>query len=616
MHHANPCQTPQSERLTPYFFALLLLAVATLHPIIFAGYTTFDDLNTVVNYGNSSIPFITLDAAKNQGRFTFLWGYPLLQIPHLIDSIYWHATTKIASLLMLLIALGMVVQQTFRSFWLVITVTALFLSLQQNGWDHNAMTAYPFAFNAYAACFLFSLTAFRSSLETASTKTAVLAGILYFVSLGIELFVLFFPIFLLLASSVPSGKFEPVFNLRKNRRQMAVLFGSIAIYLICYISWRLAFPSRYDGNQIHHGGVESIVKVIWTYSINAFPLLSLDFLFNERHQAYLSAATGLRQILENLQTSSLMKALSAGALIFGVLKSQKLAQLRYPSIHLGLAVSLVAIFLPNVLVGFVEKHQVWVSGNAKSYLYTFYSFIAASVFLALLLALLSKCLQSTRPWLRNLIVVLLTSCTMLLTLAVDARNQYFALDQKLSQRKIQLVEQVMATEQFKAIPGNSTIQIAGLMKNQHGIAITTDIFWSRFITQKTGKPLNFSRDSCPGESGCYSMVFRQASHHDQQYLIFSKLDNPTQTRSSDLSIYMLPPVSAMIIAATFEPATPDPALIRINGRLVTNFKEHSFVQQIRPNRTSGPIQRINLGANVGIKPESVNISTFDFQPAE
>ncbi|MDZ4302339.1 MAG: hypothetical protein U1C13_11945 [Pseudomonas sp.] len=616
MQHPQPGYTLQSENPAAYFFALLLLAVAAFHPIIFVGYTTFDDLNTAVNYGNSSITFTTLEAAKNQGRFTFLWGYPLLQIPHLIDSIYWHAATKIFSVIMLLIALGMVVYQTFRSLWLVVAVTTLFLSLQQNGWDHNAMTAYPFAFNAYASSFLFSLAAFRRSIETASTTTAVLAGLLYFISLGIELFVLFFPLFLLLASSVPTGKFEPRINLRKNRRQIFVQLASVTTYLVCYVLWRRVFPSGYDGNQIHYGSAQSIFNVIWTYSVNAFPLLSLNFVHSEHHQSFFSGSTGLRQLLENLQSSSLLKALCASALIFGLLNSKKLANLRYSSIQIGIAVALISIFLPNLLLGFVEKHQIWVNGNTSSYLYTYYSFIAVCVFLALLLALLSKLLQATKPWLQNLMVVLLTICTLLTTLAVDARNQYIALDQKLAHRKIQLVEQVVATKEFQSMPDNSTLLIGGLLESHHGIAVTTEDFWVSFIKKKNAKSLNFTQDTCPSDSDCYSLVFRQASHQDNQYLIFSKLDDSTQTKSSDLAIFVLPPISGMIITASFESSTKFPTQILINRRPIASLQSNSFTQQIRRSRTSGPIQKIRLNANVGLNPKSVVISTFNFQPEE
>lgn len=616
MQHLQPGYSQPSVNSTAYYFALLLLAVAAFHPIIFVGYTTYDDLNTAVNYGNSSIATTTLAAAKNQGRFSFLWGYPLLQVPYLIDSIYWHAATKISAVLLLLAALGTVVYQAFRSPWLVVAVTTLFLSLQQNGWDHNAMTAYPFAFNAYASCFLFSMAAFRRSLETGSITTAVLAGLLYFVSLGIELFVLFFPLFLLLASIVPTGRFEPRFNLRKSSRQILVQLASVTTYLACYVLWRQFFPSGYDGNQIYHGNLQSIVNVIWTYSINAFPLLSLDFVHSEHHQAYITGATGLRQLLENLQSSSLLKALCASALIFGLLNSQKLVNLQYSTIKIGLAVALVTIFLPNLLLGFVEKHQIWVGGNTRSYLYTYYSFIAACVFLALLLALLSKISQSCRHWVRTLMIALLTSCTLLVTLAVDARNQYIAQDQKLAHRKIQLVDQVVATKEFQSMPEGSALLIGGLMENHRGIAVTTYDFWSSFIKKRTAKPLSFVRDTCPEDSDCYSLVFRQASHQDNQYLIFSKLDDSTRTKSSDIWMFMLPPISAMIISAPFVSSAQFPTEILINRHPIKSVQQNSFAQQIRRTRTSGPVQKIRLSANVGLNPRSVVISTFNFQPEE
>jgi len=612
-------QTPEklhtdADSYFTYLVALLLLAVASYYPLIHTGNVTFDDLNTAVNYGNDSIWAVAVDASKNQGRFTFLWGYPLLQVPQLIDSIYWHAATKIAAFGILLISLGAAVFQIFRSCWLVIAGCALFLSFQQNGWDHNAMTAYPFAFNAYASGFLLALAAFTKSIREDRIGLAWLAVLLYFFALGIELFIFFFPVFLVLASTVPTGRFEPLVNLKKTRLQVLIQLAGVVAYLCCYVLWRKVFPSNYDGNQLHFGDLGAVARVVWTYSINAFPIYSIEFISQESHRSYLTGVSALRAILENIPSSSWMKALCSGALIFGLLRSQRAAEISRSALLLGLAVSAIAIFLPNLLLGFVERHQIWVAGHVRSYLYTYYSFIACCVLLALLLALLAQQTRNFRPALRAFIHLCLSACVMTLTLVVDARNTYIAIDQTLAQRKFDLLEQAIKTPEFKSVPDHSTLLIDTLLDNRRGIAVTTEKFWIEHFKKKTGKTLKVSRAGCDPAQPCHSLVFRQASQQDDQYLVFSKLDNPTQTRTANLQIFMFPAATGMLIASEFEPDAEAPPAIKLNGRLLKNLQPNGFTQHFQHSRIAGPVQYLKINSNVALDPKKLIISKFNFQP--
>ena len=132
---------------------------------------------------------------------------------------------------------------------------------------------------------------------------------------------------------------------------------------------------------------------------------------------------------------------------------------------LGATLTLVGIFLPNLLLGFNQKYQGWVtSGNScvsLSYLYTYYSFISAVVFSALLLAYMNAKSLSWHPGLRRALISIGMIAIMALSFAVEVRNQYFAFDQKLSHRKWELMDEVIQSPAFMGIPDGKPSQRKG-----------------------------------------------------------------------------------------------------------------------------------------------------------
>lgn len=131
-------------------FLMFVLAAIVFYPLLFVGFTTYDDATLAINFGNPSVWEIARISSETQGRFSFYWGYPLLQVPYAVDSRVWYLAIKFGSFLLLLSALYYAVYQSFRSNWIALASLLFFLAFIQNGWDHNALTSYPFAFNVYA----------------------------------------------------------------------------------------------------------------------------------------------------------------------------------------------------------------------------------------------------------------------------------------------------------------------------------------------------------------------------------------------------------------------------------------------------------------------------------
>ena len=96
------------------FFLLLLLIGITFFPLLFVGFTTLDDAQIAINLDwgkNFDLFHTSKELAKNQGRFMFLWGYPLLRLPYLIDNQVWYQFLKFGALFLVPTSLYYAIRQ-------------------------------------------------------------------------------------------------------------------------------------------------------------------------------------------------------------------------------------------------------------------------------------------------------------------------------------------------------------------------------------------------------------------------------------------------------------------------------------------------------------------------
>ena len=103
-------------------FLLLLLIGITFFPLFFVGFTTNDDATIAINFGeNFDLLHESIITAQMQGRFMFLWAYPLLRLPYLIDNQAWYLFLKFGAIFLVLASLYFSIRQIFRSTWLAFT---------------------------------------------------------------------------------------------------------------------------------------------------------------------------------------------------------------------------------------------------------------------------------------------------------------------------------------------------------------------------------------------------------------------------------------------------------------------------------------------------------------
>ena len=595
-------------------FLLFILAVIVFYPLFYVGFTTRDDADIAMNFGWSTGLFESSRFhAENQGRFSFFWGYPLLRLPYVFDSNFWFFITKFGQFFLLLIAIYYAVNRLFQSSWIALVSLLFYLAFIQNGWDHNALTSYPVAFNMYAILFLFSLGLFSKAIDQKNLALAVLSGVLYFFSIGIELFVLFFPLYIfVLMSRAKSGE-TVVSGFVASRKYILAIAIPLTAYLAIYLVWRNMHPSVYDGNSLNGFNLLAASKVVMAYSFSAFPLASIQFMLSPEQQMHFSNTTGLRQIFNELNPAHFIKPAVVGFLFVKMMTTESFIVSQTRTLIIGAALTFIGIFLPNFLLGFVQKHQVWVASGSYSYLYTYYSFISAVIFAALIAAYLNIKSRSWQPKLRLAMILMAAVVMMALSFSVEMRNQYIAFDQKLSHRKWQLMDAVIKSPSFVEIPDGSTIVAPTLSMHHRGIAVAPAEYWSKYVKFKAGKNVTFVEDKCNIGSPCYSLVFRQEIHSDNQFIVLAKITNSDILASSDMAIYSMPNQLDTVITGYFLPSDFSPKL-EINGVSATNVGNGLFSLTLPHVASEGYIQSAKITGNTVLFPDQITVSHYAVVP--
>lgn len=594
-----------AEAGTTNIFLLLVLMVIVTYPLAFIGFTTNDDATIAINSGYSTNLIETAKYhAVNQGRFSFFWGHPLLRIPYAVDSTAWYVSMKIGAFIFLLGALYYAVNKTFRSGWIALTSLLFFLAFIQNGWNHNGLTSYPFAFNFMAAFFLLSIGLFSSAIERKSLALAGLSGLLYFFALGSELFVLFFPFYVAVFLMRVAQQGSVIKRCMENKKYILSIALPLMAYLVIYSAWRYSYPSNYDGNSLNAFDISATTKVVAAYSLTAFPLKSLYFL---------GTSPGIQIILSELTSIYFIKSAVAGFIFVRLMTTTSFTAPGTRVLVGGIVVSSIGIFLPNLLLGFTQKHQDWLTAGTYSYLYTYYSFIFVVVFLALILAYINIKSRSWQTGLRLTLILLGLIVVMGLSFAVEVRNQYIAFDQKLSHRKWQLMDAVIKSPYFMEIPKGATVVAPSLSSHYRGIAIVSASYWSKYTKYKTGKNINFVDDQCKGGVSCYALVFRQQPNSDDQYIVLAKITNPDWLTSTDMMIYSMPNKSEPILTGSFMPGELSPRL-EINDAPISNLGHGLFSSKLDHGAKYKLVQSVRVSGNVEMHPDQIVLSNYDLVP--
>lgn len=591
---------------TTSYLLLFLLAIINFYPLFFGGFTTHDDAAMAINGWSGHTWEWAKSASVAQGRFVFHWGFPFSGLPFVVDNRIWYLFIKYGSFFLLLFAMYYGVSKLFRSTWIALASVVFFLSIIQNGWEHNAVTSYAFIFNAYASIFLLSLGLFATALDHKNYVLAVFSGVLYFFSLGTELFVLFLPLYFSVVLSRMAPNDSVLNGLKLYKKYILAIVFSLVLYLTMYIAWRLIYPSSYDGNSLTAFNVFSAIRVIWTYGINAFPLSSVHRYISHSNTDWFFNYSG-----ENI-------AIPIKPMVVGVLFARLMYVVPFSvpparTILVGAVLAGAAIFLPNVLLGFTERHQSWVAMGTNTYVYTYYSFIAAVIFCSLLLSYVNIISQSWNFWKKLFLVIVVVVLMMIVSFLVEVSNQQYAFYQKLSHRRWQLMDAVIKSPFFMEIKDGSTIFAPTLITSNRNIEAVLAEDWSNYVKYKTGKIVLFSDKDCISEIQCYTLVFRQELYSDNQYVVLAAVNQANLQSASELVIFSNRPQPRAVVTGSLIPGKVAPDL-KINGKPIKNVGAGLFSAFLPDSTNKGFAEIAHITSNIPMIPERITLSNYGVEP--
>ncbi|HVF72679.1 MAG TPA: hypothetical protein VM940_13830 [Chthoniobacterales bacterium] len=521
---------------------LLILAVLVLAPLFETGFTTRDDAETGLLPDQWGGWWPAVWALTNaSGRFFHLASLHLVfALSRLCSSspTIYHLLAQ-GSILANVVCFYLVVARVLKSKSAGVLAAACALTWMQNGWNHTLLTSYPVLPHLGLTAFLGVVLLLLGWQRTGRHSLAIFAGATYFVALLVsEAFVVYFPV--LLGLCVFRARQEPGSNVA-SRIRMAAHGGlpaaiGLAVYLVCYFTFRHAYPSHHYGNQLAPFNIGRIATVIWQYACSTFPSY---FFF--RDPASLNppfdGAGKFWRLFASIPPESIAKALIAALFCWLVLsRGNRLFTAR--SFVLAIVTGLACVVAPVFLVGLTRQYQDWVI-NHGSLAYgapSYYAYFAMVFVLAVTMLGLRQVLARWR--LAGRLYVLLACCFVAATsLATDLYNQSITRDQQLSHLKWKTVERFMRTDSFAAIPPGSTIYAPSLWRPR-GIVANSDNYWTEYLSQRSKKRVSVSRSALefktaleknPGLSA-YFLGFEQEPREPKQFLVFAALKGPGDVR--------------------------------------------------------------------------------------
>jgi len=231
----------------------------------------------------------------------------------------------------------------------------------------------------------------------------------------------------------------------------------------------------------------------------------------------------------------------------------------------------------------------------------------------LLLAYINVKSLSWRPKLRLGLISIVVVTIMILSFAVEVRNQYFAFDQKLAHRKWQLMDVVIKSPAFMEIPDGSTVLAPTLSSPVRGIAAVFAGDWSDYVKYKSGKRLQFVDDQCKTDVPCYSLVFRQEPNSDNQFIVLNKIRQSGLLVSDEMTIYSMPTQDSAVIIGSFVPGEFAPKL-KINGVAISNVGSGLFSSKFFSSSAYDNVMTAKITGNIDLLPEQMTISHYMVEP--
>ncbi|KHK02586.1 hypothetical protein [Desulfovibrio sp. TomC] len=568
-----------------YLAALCLSALAVL---AFWGYlrtgaTTSDDLVYEQAVITHSLGTLCTELATRSGRFHHYLHVGLTSLPYSIDSLPARKALSLGVALAVVAALAALAARLAASPVLGFLVATLGLSLYQDNWHHNILTAYPLVFDAGMLWLLGAGYALLRHGETARRRWLVLANTAMFLAFcHFEAFVAYLPVLAGIVFLTGRGR------LRHRLAACCAAFAVVPVYAGIYLGYRFTHPSAYDGNALDLQNPLRVLETALAYSRSALPLgafdLNLEYInrFPQATSRYvLSFGHYLADLAGNwprFDPAWIAMGLLAGGLTAVCLRR---AEATFRPRFLAVVLAVYAVVCPNLLIALSPKYQEPAAGGLAWYVTSNFSFYAVAVLLALgLLAAAGRLPGRLRP----AAATLLGLCVGL-TVFVNASVNASVRESKIAAAgRWRVAELAARSPALEAVP-DGAILVAPDLFAAVNVELTAPDYWSAYFAHRTGRTLTV----LPGLPPTAGLI-RPA---EPPVYVLRRLSAPTATVTSLAlgRVSRLGPPAADPYAKT--PDAPqllaDDVLVVVDGanQLLDIFYRDAAGWQVAPARVGG-----------------------------
>jgi hypothetical protein len=505
----------------------LIVAAIVLFPFLTTRYVTQDDSQLAL-LSWRQVESEALFAARVTGRIYFLVGSWFAWIPHVFDRFAYFKAVQMLGLLGNFLAFYYLARKLARSPAFALLALLVALVTMQARWEHDIVTAFPWAFSASLTLAMVAIGLFADYVDGGARWKQVVSACAFFLSLlTYESFLFYAVAFPLLAW--PRG--EPL-----GRRVVAIaraiwIHAALgALFVAAYAGFRVAFPSIYEGTQARFSpaGMFAVWKTFLVSALPGSAYRDLQPLFDEFSEGYAGYPGGIAAVFQQARVEWLVLAVLV-ALLCAWLLVPAAAGSRRSGLSRAAAVALVLACVPQIPHSLSPRYQDWVLAGVKSHVPTYFIGFGVSLLLAVAATAIARLVRGARPfrW--------AVGCGLALVALLTAFSNFFvAKSQTVARREWDLVDALVRSAPFAAVPDDAVV-LAPSFWNGVNIMQVLEDYWTRYVERKSGKRVQIVRGlsdfrrACA--RGCGGRAYFGRYSRDQkgtsQFLVFSRMEgNP------------------------------------------------------------------------------------------
>jgi hypothetical protein len=439
---------------------------------------------------------VCVDNARLQGRI-FMFLTPLSSIfQHGVRSFEVYQASIIFPFLSNVICTSWLAFEATGSSlfsWLMLLAG---VATAQIMWNFHGLAAYPGLFSLTFSATILSMIAIKRSVQKESLPLNIGGSVILFASLCV--YEMFFPYILLIPVLLASGfksrnSPPPSGPLGAENRAEYIRYATppilaILAYLSLYFSFRHFFASVYDGNRLNISDLGAILGVLKKMLLSALP--GYAFL-NAEPAISGSASIALQQLhhpfalLSSLRPAEILGATLFSILVFVALKKAQQEKAFPREAFLAGGILTIA---PLLVVSFSQKYQYLFSHGRHTYIGAYYAQYGVLFLFILTLIALAK-LGRKSSWIRTPGAILCATAAGFSVALTFTSNRVISADMRPTQTRFRIVDHLLETKAFEAIPANALLFSPDLFAPAGELAISSPRFWTQYIKKYTNKDL-------------------------------------------------------------------------------------------------------------------------------